>query len=85
MTNFTKGMGLKFNDLPIVFFQQNVNISFIENKAGLSGAAIFASDLLLCQWIGNEYANGGDKISTIFGNLPEEIADMSPFYYRCSK
>ena len=58
-----------------------MNIAFIQNKAGLSGAAIYASDMQFCRWNGNEFPNRGDNATIIFGNLPQEIAQQSPFYY----
>ena len=54
-------------------------MNFIGNRAVLSGAAIFASDIGVCSWIGVDY----DKnITTIFGEQPQEIEELSPFYYR---
>ncbi len=60
---------------------QNVSISFIGNKAGMSGAAMFASDMQLCQWNGNDYESRGENSTYIFGDLPDEIAHLSPFHY----
>ena len=54
-----------------------VSITFINNSAGLSGAAIYASDLRLCSWVGNDYPI---DLYTIF-ELPQEIAHLSPFSY----
>ena len=54
-----------------------VSINFINNTAGLKGAAIYASDLRLCSWIGNDYPT--DEY-TMF-ELPREIQDQSPFLY----
>ena len=54
-----------------------VSINFINNTAGLKGAAIYASDLRLCSWIGNDYPT--DEY-TIF-ELPREIQHQSPFLY----
>ena len=54
-----------------------VSINFINNTAGLKGAAIYASDLRLCSWIGNDYPT--DEY-TIF-ELPKEIEHLSPFLY----
>ena len=56
------------------FPPQNVNIKFINNTARISGAAIYASDMQRCTWLGNVSSDN----STIF-KLPEGI--KSPFYY----
>lgn len=58
---------------------QDVNITFVGNRALLSGAAIFASDLQVCSWIGTDYPK---YITTIFGEQPQEIEDLSPFHYK---
>ena len=56
---------------------QNVNISFINNTARLSGAAIYASDMQQCGWLGNNYTT---STSLIF-DPPEDLP--TPFYYEC--
>ncbi|XP_019851702.1 PREDICTED: uncharacterized protein LOC109581757 [Amphimedon queenslandica] len=53
---------------------ENVNIKFINNTARISGAAIYASDMQRCTWLGNVSSDN----STIF-KLPKGI--KSPFYY----
>ncbi len=58
---------------------EKVSISFVGNRAGLSGAALYASDLQLCRWIGNSYTI--NESQSIF-LLPEEIAHLSPFHYK---
>ena len=57
--------------------EAGVSVTFINNSAGLGGAAIYASDLRLCSWVGNDYPLDN---FTIF-KLPEEIAHLSPFHY----
>ena len=52
-------------------------ISFINNTARLSGAAIYASDMQQCSWLGN-YTTDSSLIFT----LPAELAHLSPFQYR---
>lgn len=59
-----------------------MNINFVGNQAWQSGAAIFASDLRLCNWIGNEYTDQSDY--NIFGDQPEKIAALSPFHFELS-
>lgn len=54
-----------------------VSINFINNSAALSGGAIYASDLRLCSWVGNDYPI---YEYTIF-ELPSDIAHLSPFKY----
>ena len=61
---------------------QNVNITFSNNQADLSGAAIYATDIQLCRWIGNDYVAIDSENTTIFGRLPDEIASQSPFHYK---
>lgn len=60
---------------------ENVSITFSGNHAELSGAAIYASDMGLCRWIGNEFTNA-ENLTNIFREPPEAIADLSPFLYR---
>ena len=54
---------------------KNVTISFIANTARLSGAAIFASDMQQCAWLGDNTTND----SLIF-HPPEGLP--SPFIYQ---
>ncbi len=54
---------------------QNVSIRFINNTARLSGAAIYASDMQQCGWLGNLTTT----TSLIFN---PDLVDNSPFYYR---
>lgn len=61
---------------------KDVSITFSGNRAELSGAAMYASDMQLCRWIGNEYASTGLETGTIFQDPPKEIAHLSPFIYR---
>ena len=61
------------------FSSQDVHVNFIGNRAVLSGAAIFASDMGVCSWIGVEFTK---NITTIFGKQPPKIEELSPFYYR---
>ncbi|CAI7990699.1 hypothetical protein GBAR_LOCUS524 [Geodia barretti] len=56
---------------------EDVAISFINNTARLSGAAIYASDMQQCSWLGNFTTD----TSLIF-TLPTELADRSPFLYK---
>ena len=60
----------------------NVSISFLGNHADFSGAAIYASDMRLCRWIGNEYASTGNETRNIFDEPPPDIAHLTPFTYR---
>ena len=52
-------------------------MSFINNTARLSGAAIYASDLRRCSWLGNEYTN---DTSLIF-RPPENLSNSTPFLF----
>ena len=61
----------------MLFYFQNVNVSFINNTARLSGAAIYASDLRRCSWLGNNYTN---DTSLIF-RPPENLSNSTPFYF----
>jgi len=57
---------------------QDVRIRFINNTAGVSGAAVHASDMLQCGWLGLYTTDE----STIF-NYPENVSEnvSNPFYY----
>ena len=46
-----------------------MSVRFIGNTARLSGAAIYASDLRRCSWLGNEYTNDTSLIFTPPPNL----------------
>ena len=54
-----------------------MNVSFINNTARLSGAAIYASDLRRCSWLGNNYT---DDTSLIF-RPPEDLSNSTPFLF----
>ena len=51
---------------------------FINNTARLSGAAIYASDMQQCGWLGSNHTTSDSLIFT----LPEELQAKSPFQYR---
>ncbi|KAL5515915.1 hypothetical protein EMCRGX_G001160 [Ephydatia muelleri] len=60
---------------------KNVSINFIKNRALLSGAAIYASDMRFCTWLSN-YSSTNLLLnnSTIF-KLPQELSKLNPFYF----
>ena len=57
---------------------QNVTIHFINNKARISGAAIYASDMQQCSWLGENFTNTS---GTFFIFDPPNGSD-SPFHYK---
>lgn len=60
---------------------QNVTVSFYNNSARLSGAAVYASDMQLCSWLGPELTTVTGQ-SIIF-NYPDNLTVTPPFQYRC--
>ena len=60
---------------------QNVTIKFIENRARLSGAAIFSSDMQQCGWLGNIFTQENSLIFAPPDDMREMFPDY-PFVYR---
>ena len=63
---------VSFNIFPF----QGVSVSFKFNTARLSGAAIYASDLRRCSWLGNNFTDGTSLIFNPPDNIPH-----SPFNF----
>ncbi len=61
------------------FSFQNVTINFYNNTARLSGAAVYASDMQLCSWLGPQLTTD----QSIIFNYPDNVTVTPPFHYRC--
>ena len=59
-------------------FIQNVSVKFLNNSAGVSGAAIYASSMHQCAWLGSKHSSDAKNVFL----LPNEIAHQSPFYFK---
>ena len=57
---------------------QNVSISFINNTAGLGGAAIYANDMSRCKWLGPEAKDFSEQ----FFIFSTPSSYRSPFFSR---
>ncbi len=64
--------------LHLILHGQGVNIHFINNTARLSGAAIYASDMQRCSWLGNDHA---DLENTVIFKPPANINLRTPFKF----
>jgi len=53
-----------------------VTVEFRNNKARLSGASIFASDMQQCSWLGSNYT----QENTLIFNPPQELLNSFPSY-----
>lgn len=66
------------HEVLLPFLIQNVSVMFLNNSAGLSGAAIYASSMHQCAWLGSNYSSDAKNIFL----LPNEIAEQSPFWFK---
>ena len=66
--------------LPVLFLlpTQNARVSFVNNTAGLAGAAIYANDMSSCKWLGPLVETLPDD--TLIFQIPTDMG--GPFSFR---